>query len=92
MPPTSSSTTERRRRGSGAVGTYANRPPFFQDQMGFYDFESLVEVCLQVQQCLLRGKRNHPKRPFDVVGFPLALGRCVVAAVAHGPGRMGLPV
>lgn len=92
QPETIADTTERRRRESGAVGTYANRPPFFQDQIGFHDLESLVEVCLQVQQCLLRGRRNHHKCLFDVVGFPLALGRCDVAAVAHGPGRKGLPV
>ena len=37
--------------------------------MSLHDLESLGEVCLQVQQRLLRGRRNHPQCLFDVVGL-----------------------
>jgi hypothetical protein len=37
--------------------------------MSLQNLESLVEVCLQVQQRLLRGRRKHPERLCYVVGL-----------------------
>jgi hypothetical protein len=44
------------------LNRYASAPlPLFRDQMSLHDLESLIEVCLQVQQRLLRDRRNYRK-------------------------------